>query len=320
MILNSFLLIIGLVLLFYCSDILVDNASSIATSLSVRPIVVGLTIVAFGTSAPELLVSLFASFSGESGISIGNILGSNVMNIALVLGASVIVKPIRLKTRGRVNKELFFMITASALFWVMCSDGSIGRINGIILVTMLLMFLAYSYMTSKKSNTDDAEIINDSEKKMFKKTVLIITGIAGLCVGANLVVTNAVAIADFYNISKTFIGISVVAFGTSLPELATSIIAAKKGESEIAIGNVIGSNMFNICMVMGIVGILSPLQVEPGLNRFEFPFMVFISIILAVFLNTSDSINRKHGIFLIITFIIYIAVSWHLTVPAGQGF
>ena len=316
MILNSVLLIIGLVLLFYSSDILVDNASSVATALSVRPLIVGLTIVAFGTSAPEFLVSLYASYSGESGISIGNILGSNVMNIALVLGASVIVKAVGLKTKGRVNKELFFMIAASIIFWVMCFDGSVSRMNGILLTSMLITFLIYSFLSSK--NTDDDNDENaDSNNNLPKNVAFIIIGIVGLCIGANLVVNNAVSIADYFKISKTFIGISVVAFGTSLPELATSIVAAKKGQSEIAIGNVIGSNIFNICMVMGFVGILSPLQVDRGLNNFEFPFMVFISIILAIFLNTSAKLNKNHGIFFIIAFIIYIVVSWKHTVSSG---
>ncbi len=313
MILNSFLLIIGLFLLFYSSEILVDNSSSVAKALSIRPIIVGLTIVAFGTSAPEFLVSLYASYSGESGISIGNILGSNVMNIALVLGASVMIKAIGLKSRGRVNKELFFMIAASIIFWIMCFDENIGRINGLILSSMLIIFLLFSFLSSNKTDNECPDI-DDNERNIPKNIAMITLGIAGLCIGANFVVDNAVSIADYYNISKTFIGISVIAFGTSLPELATSIIAAKKGESEIAIGNVIGSNMFNICMVMGFVGILSPIQVEQGLNRFQFPFMVLASIILAVFLNTSEKLNRKHGIFFLISFIAYIIVSWKQTV------
>ncbi len=319
MIIYSFLLIVGLILLFYSSEILVDNSSSIASTFSISPIIVGLTIVAFGTSAPEFLVSLYASFSGESGISIGNILGSNVMNIALVLGATVIVKAVGLKTRGRVNKELFFMIGASIIFWIMCFDGIVDMINGIILASMLFIFLFYSFLSSK-TNKEKKPDLEESENNLPKNVALIISGIAGLCIGANLVVNNAVSIADYFNISKTFIGISVVAFGTSLPELATSIIAAKKGESEIAIGNVIGSNMFNICMVMGFVGILSPLQVEQGLNRFEFPFMVLISIILAVFLNTSKKLNRLHGFFFLTAFIIYIVVSWKLSVAPDTLF
>ncbi len=310
MILNSLFLIIGLVLLFFSSEWLVNNASSIAAAYSVKPIIIGLTIVAFGTSAPEFLVSLFASFSGESGISIGNILGSNVMNIALVLGISIIVKPIDINAKGKINNELFFMIGISITFWVMCFDGCIGRLNGFFLVAMLLIFLVYSYFTSKNGN-GCSEQQTGNKKENAKNLLLISLGIFGLCVGANLVVTNAVILANYFNISKTFIGISVIAFGTSLPELATSVIAAKKGESDIAIGNVIGSNLFNICMVMGFVGLLSPIHVENGLNKFEFPFMIIISIFLCIFLYISHSLNRKHGLFFLVTFIMYISGSYY---------
>ncbi len=310
MLLNSFFLIIGLVLLFFSSEWLVDNASSVAAAFSVKPIIVGLTIVAFGTSAPEFLVSLFASFSGESGISIGNILGSNVMNIALVLGVSIIVKPIAIEVKGKINNELFFMIAVSIAFWIMCFDGCIGRINGLFLVSMLIVFLGYSYFTAKNGN-GASEQQTDNKENIAKNLMFISLGIFGLCVGANLVVTNAVILANYFNISKTFVGISVVAFGTSLPELATSVIAARKGESDIAIGNVIGSNMFNICMVMGFVGLLSPIYVENGLNKFEFPFMIIISILLCIFLNISNSLNRKHGIFFLTVFIIYIFGSYY---------
>lgn len=309
MIFNCLLLIVGLVLLFLSSDWLVDNASSIAAAYSVKPIIIGLTIVAFGTSAPEFLVSLFASCSGESGISIGNILGSNVMNIALVLGLSVVIKPINIEVKGKINNELFFMVAVSIIFWIMCFDGKIGKIDGLFLVSMLIVFLIQSYITSKNDTEDSGH--SEEEKTVAKNLLFITLGIAGLCVGANLVVNNAVVIANHFNISKTFIGLSVVAFGTSLPELATSVIAAKKGESDIAIGNVIGSNMFNICMVMGVVGLISPMYVEEGLSHFEFPFMVIISISLCIFLNISTSLNRKHGIFFLLAFIFYISGSFY---------
>lgn len=313
MILNSFLLIVGLALLFFSSEWLVDNASSIAVAYSVRPIIVGLTIVAFGTSAPEFLVSLFASWSGESGISIGNILGSNVMNIALVLGISVAIKPVSIEIKGKINNELFFMIAVSIIFWIMCFDGNIDRMNGLLLVLMLIAFLSFSYITSKNGNGGTEQ--PDTGKKIIGKNLMYIAiGITGLCIGAHLVVQNAVSIANYFNISKTFIGISVVAFGTSLPELATSVLAAKKGESDIAIGNVIGSNMFNICMVMGFVGLISPIHVEAGLNRFEFPFMVILSVILLIFLNLSSSLNRRHGVFFIVVFIAYIFGSYYRSV------
>lgn len=311
MIFNCLFLTVGLVLLFFSSDWLVDNASSIAAAYSIKPIIIGLTIVAFGTSAPEFLVSLFASCSGESGISIGNILGSNVMNIALVLGLSIVIKPINIEVKGKINNELFFMVAVSIIFWVMCFDGEIGKFDGVFLISLLIVFLIYSYITSKKDAEDSGQ--SGEDDNLGKNLLFITLGIAGLCIGAKLVVDNAVIIANHFNISKTFIGLSVVAFGTSLPELATSVIAAKKGESDIAIGNVIGSNMFNICMVMGVVGLISPMYVEEGLSHFEFPFMVIISICLCIFLNVATNLNRKHGVFFLITFFIYITGSFYLT-------
>lgn len=308
MILNLVLLFIGLLLLFCGSEWLVSGSASIAVYYAIRPIIIGLTIVAFGTSSPEFLVSLFASQSGENGISIGNILGSNVINIALVLGVGILAKPLVIK-QGNVNKEVFFMVGTSGLFWFFCMDGVISFIDGVVLVSLLGLFLVFGISTAKdddfKSDIDDI-----ADRRLGKNYVMIVISIVFLCAGAHLVVDNAVAIAEFFNVSKTFIGISIVAFGTSLPELATTIIAAKRDESDIALGNVVGSNMFNICMVMGVVGIINPMIVETDLNCFEFPFMVFVSLVILAFLLRGNVLGRKHGAFLIACFAIYIVGSY----------
>lgn len=311
MLINSLLLVIGLLLLYYGSEWLVSGSSSVAILYSIRPIVIGLTIVAFGTSAPEFLVSLFASSSGESGISIGNILGSNVINIALVLGASILVKPITIR-KGVVYRELLFMVLVSIGFWAMCLDGVIDFFNGIILVCLLILFLIYGFFTAKKDDFEDNGFEISGNKAIAKNVLMILAGISFLCIGAHWVVENAVAIAESFHVSKTFIGLSIVAFGTSIPELATSVVAAKKEESSIAIGNVVGSNVFNICMVMGIVGLINPIHVEKSLNHFEFPFMVMVSIALLVFFKWQRRLERRHGLFLIASFILYIAGSYYL--------
>lgn len=308
MIVDLVLLFIGLLFLFVGSEWLITGAASIALHHRIRPMIIGLTIVAFGTSSPEFLVSLIASHSGENGISIGNILGSNVINIALVLGASLLIRPLSLKS-GAVSREVIFMGLASALFWLLCSDGMLGFYDGVILVTFLIVFLIYGIMTSR--DEDFSEDI--SEKRlgsMSKSLVFIVVSILFLCGGAHLVVDSAVTIAEYFGVSKTFIGISIVAFGTSLPELATTIIAARKQESDIALGNVVGSNIFNICMVMGLVGLISPMVVETNLNWFEFPFMMFISLVLVGFLLKATRLDRRHGLFLIVCFVVYLVGSY----------
>lgn len=308
MILNLVLLALGLCLLFYGSEWLVSGSASIAVYYAIKPIIIGLTIVAFGTSSPEFLVSLFASQTGENGISIGNILGSNVINIALVLGVGILAKPLVIK-QNNVNKEVLFMVGTSGLFWVFCLDGVINFIDGVVLVSILGLFLVYGISTAKDDDfkSDIDEMTNG---RLGKNTLMILVSIIFMCAGAHLVVDNAVAIAEIFNVSKTFIGISIVALGTSLPELATTVIAAKKNESDIALGNVVGSNMFNICMVMGLIGIINPMIVETDLNDFEFPFMVFVSVVIFAFLFRGSVLGRKHGIFLIACFAIYIVGSY----------
>lgn len=309
MLFNFFLLLLGLCLLFVGSEWLVSGSASMALHYSIRPIIIGLTIVAFGTSSPEFLVSLFASQSGENGISIGNILGSNVINIALVLGASILVKPLVIK-KTMVSREVICMAATSVIFWILCLDGVIGFLDGIILVSLLIVFLIYGISTAREEDIS-LDLCDKKSENMGKNALMVVVSIVFLCAGAHLVVDSSVYIAEFFHVSKTFIGISIVAFGTSLPELATTIIAARKEESDIALGNVVGSNMFNICMVMGVVGIINPMVVEKDLNCFEFPFMVFVSLVLVVLLLREKCLEKRHGIFLIGCFVVYILGSYY---------
>jgi len=303
-----FILILGLALLCIGSSLLVEGAASTAIMFAVRPVIVGLTIVSFATSAPELLVSLVAAFKGSGGISIGNILGSNVINIALVLGISAAIKPIAIK-KQIIKIEIPYMISVSFIFWFLCMDSFIGRMDGIILLCLLLIFLIYSITTAK-----DKENTNSIEKPSFltisKNTFFIIIGIVMLSYGANFVVQEAIVIAEKIGLSQTFIGVSIVALGTSLPELATSAIAAAKGESDIAVGNVVGSNLFNICLVMGTVGIFNPMTIDRHLHYFQFPFMIFICLALGGIAYFFHDINKRTGWIFITGFVVYIMVSY----------
>ncbi len=302
-------LVIGLALLYYGSSLLVEGAASTAVMFAVRPVIVGLTVVSLATSAPELLVSLMAAVEGSGGISLGNILGSNVINIALVLGASAVVQPVSVKKQV-VRIEIPYMIFTSALFWLLCLDNEVGRTDGLILLTLLAVFLIYGILTAGDDKDSTAQTQKKSGRKILVYAVYIVTGLVMLALGANRVVTVAISMAESIGLSQTFIGISVVALGTSLPELATSVVAAARGESDISVGNVVGSNLFNICLVMGIVGLLNPLAVDPGLHWFEFPFMVFISLFLGGMALKCNGVGKTGGIVFIILFFLYIGISY----------
>ncbi len=328
------ILVIGLILLYAGSELLVRGASSTAMLFAVRPVIIGLTIVAFATSAPELIVSLVAAVKGSGDISIGNILGSNVINIALVLGISSLIKPVEIN-RNITRFEIPYMVFASIIFWLFCLDGTIGYRDGLILIFILIVFLAYGFKNARdKNNEQSAAHYNDNkkydngdenneklkikDKKNRRKsivinTIMLTTGLAGLAKGADMVVNSAINLATAIGLSQAFIGISVVALGTSLPELAASAVAASKGESDISIGNVVGSNLFNICLVMGMVGFLNPMSIDKSILNFEFPAMLLISFILFGIAFFCHRITRKTGIFLIIFFIVYIVISYFKT-------
>lgn len=302
------ILILGLALLGIGSSLLVEGAASTAIMFAVRPVVVGLTIVSLATSAPELLVSFVAAYKGSVGISIGNILGSNVINIALVLGISAVIRPVVIK-KQIIRIEIPYMIFISFVFWLLCLDSNIGRMDGFILILLLIVFLIYGVITAKDKNNNNC-IGKSSHFRIFKNIFFIIAGIIMLSLGANFVVQEAISIAEKIGLSQTFIGISVVALGTSLPELATSAVAAAKGESDISVGNVVGSNLFNICLVMGVVGIFNPMQIDRNLHYFQFPFMIFICLVLGGIAYFNQGISKRTGFLFITLFVAYIVVSY----------
>ena len=310
---NVILLILGIILLYKGSEWMVKGAASLALSMLVRPIVVGLTVVAFATSAPELLVSVIAAIKGSAGVSLGNILGSNVANIGLVLGLSALIRPL-VVDKTLVRREIPYMIGASGVFWVMCLDGGIGRVDGVILLAGLAFFLIWGIITAKEKNQTGVDRQTATERKGLFYIFLILIGTAGLVIGASLVVRAAIFIAKEFGLSEVFIGLSIVAVGTSLPELATSVVAGVRGEHDISVGNVVGSNVFNICMVIGTIGLFNPMPVDTSLNRFEFPVMFLLAVVLLILTKYGSRLNRLEGLFFVVSFFCYIGVSYWLAV------
>ena len=307
------LFILGFVLLIKGADLLVDGSSSIAKKLKISSIVIGLTIVAFGTSAPELIVNIFASISGNTEIAIGNVLGSNIANILLVLGICAIIYPIVAK-KNTIAKEIPFALLAAIMVGVMANDflidgsgfSGLTRIDGIVLISFFLIFLYYTFGIAKLK---DAGIkgVEITDHGYFKSIVFVLLGLVGLTVGGKWIVDGAVHIAEILDVSQSLIGLTVVAIGTSLPELATSAVAAYKKQTDIAIGNIVGSNIFNIFWILGLSSIVRPLPFEQSSN-FDIGMTIFASLLLFVvmFIGRKRVIERWQGILMVLLYVAYV--------------
>ena len=305
--------ILGFYILIKGATLLVDGSASIAKKLKISSIIIGLTIVAFGTSMPELIINIFASAQGNSEIAIGNILGSNIANILLILGISAIIYPIT-ANKNTVLKEIPFNLLAIVVLGIIANDiiidgqifSNISRIDGLILLSFFIIFLYYVFGITKSAE----DIVGKDEIKVLsysKAVFYIILGLIGLLVGGKWIVDGAVEIAKFFNISESLIGLTIIAIGTSLPELATSAIAAYKKQSDIAIGSIIGSNIFNIFWVLGVSAIIRPLPFSASLNK-DISMAIFASVILflIMFIGKKRAIERPQGIFMVIVYIGYI--------------
>lgn len=310
--LTYILFITGFFLLIKGAALLVDGSASIAKKLKISSIVIGLTIVAFGTSAPEFIVNIFASIQGNSEIAIGNILGSNIANILLILGISAIIYPITAK-KNTVLKEIPLSLLAAVVLGLMANDmiidgagfSGITKIDGFILLSFFIIFLYYTFGITKS----DKDIVEEEIKVFshFKSVTFIILGLAGLIIGGKWIVDGAVKIAEFFNISQSLIGLTIVAVGTSLPELATSAVAAYKKQSDIAIGNVVGSNIFNIFWILGASAIIRPLPFNTSSNG-DIAMTIFASVVLflVMFIGKKRVIERWQGAFMVITYVGYV--------------
>lgn len=292
---------IGLVALIVGADLLVRGASSLALSIGISPLVVGLTVVSFGTSAPELAVSAQSAWAGQTDIALGNVVGSNIANVLLILGASALVVPMRVH-RQVIRQEVPVMIGASLLLWALAADGAIGRIDGFLLATLLIAYTVVVIRQSRREQAALREAAQPVEPAGWDawwgaQLGLIVVGLVLLVVGSNWLVEAAVAFANYLGISELVVGLTVVAVGTSLPELATSIMAAIKGERDIAVGNVVGSNIFNILAVLGISASVAPsdLGVAPALLAFDLPAMVAVALICLPIFFVGGCVTRGEG-------------------------
>lgn len=306
-------LIIGLIVLVKGADFLVDGGSSLAKKLKVSPLVIGLTIVAFGTSAPELIVNIVASFKGTADIAIGNVIGSNISNIFLILGICAIIYPLAVK-KGTTWKEIPLSLLAAIMLGVLANDilidktesSALSRIDGIVLSSFFIIFLVYTFGIARDFPGKRRDTIQ--EFGPLKTTMLILGGLLGLMIGGELIVENATSIARHFGVSEFLIGVTIIAVGTSLPELAASAVAAYKRNADIAVGNIIGSNIFNIFFVLGISATIKPLPFRASQNL-DIMMVIIASLLLFVwmFIGKKHLIERWKGVVFVITYLAYLA-------------
>ena len=312
MALNILLCLVGFIMLYYGAEWLVKGSSSLAIRLGITPVVIGLTVVAFGTSAPELVVSLVSSIKGNSMIAVGNVVGSNICNITLVLGMAAVFQPIT-TDRSVIRRDIPIMLGISFYLLILSINSTLGRIEGATLFGGILLYTIFNYYSArKKSNAglDDDEVLLKLELDEIKfiasrqkQIVLILAGITGVIVGAQIVVDFAVKIMDILGVSEKFIGLTIVAFGTSLPELATSVIAALRKEMDISIGNLVGSNVFNILSVLGAASLVRPISIPGGFFEsgliIDYLVMIFTSLLPWLMMRRTSTVTRKDGFLLL---------------------
>jgi len=284
---------------------LVNSSTALAKKLNVSPFLIGITVVSFGTSAPELLVSLNAAVMGSAGIAIGNVIGSNIANIALVLGLTILIRPINVDSKKYLFAWLV-MFVSSIMFLGFSLDGVIDFIDGLFFISGLMFFITLS-IRYRNSSIEEDEIEENTDTKMIP--VYFILGAAGLYFGSEFLVTNSVIVAKYFGISEFVIGITIVALGTSLPELVTSVIAILKGHSSISIGNLIGSNIFNVFAVLGITSLVQPLNSDRSILTSDLPVMIGITVLLGFFLFITHRLRRTEGLLLISIYLIYVVFS-----------
>lgn len=297
------LLIFGIVVVLKSADWLTNGAVGLATKLGISQIVIGLTIVAIGTSMPEFFVSIVSAIKGTPDLAVGNIVGSNIFNVLLIVGVAATVAPIAIQ-RATVRRDIPIAIVASIMLTFMMLDDNISRIDALILFAA---FIAFIWITLRNSKNDTNEKDASTEKVIptWKSVLFIIFGLVGLVLGSNIFVDNASSLAHGWGISDAVIGLTIVAGGTSLPELATSAVAARKGDSGIAIGNVLGSNVFNILMILGLTGIISPMHIQ-NITYIDMAVMVISMALFWLFSFTKLRVERWEGCVLIACFLGYI--------------
>ena len=300
--LNVFFVLIGIVLVLWGADRLTEGAVGLAERMKVSQMVIGLTVVAMGTSMPEFCVSLVSALKGTPDLAVGNIVGSNVFNSLLIVGVAAMLAPMTI-LKTTVRKDIPFAVLASGALFLLCLDGYIGRVDAGFLLILFVFFMGVTLTTAKP----DAGAQTEAKKPMkpLVATAWLLVGLACLVFGSNLFVDGATTVAQAIGISDAVIGLTIVAGGTSLPELATSAVAARKGNSGIAIGNVLGSNVFNIVLILGVTGVISPMNIQ-GISLVDLSVLFGSMMLLWLFSFTKYTITRLEGALLSSIYIIYV--------------
>ena len=296
------LLIVGFVLLVKGADFFVSGASSVAKALKVPSVIIGLTIVAMGTSAPETAVSITASLGGNNGISLGNIIGSNIFNLLMVIGISAVIIPFN-SDKEILKRDMLWNIAITVLLLVLIFDGSLSRIDGVVLLAGIAAYLTVVVRSALKKRVEDN---SDEKVSVPKAVVFILGGLAAIVFGGDLVVDNASLIAKSLGMSDTLVGLTIVAIGTSLPELVTSIVAAKKGDSGLALGNAVGSCIFNILFILGIASTIAPMTADYEIIA-DVCILIFVSIVTYIFARSKERVSRFEGLLCVLIYGTYSA-------------
>lgn len=309
MLLDIVLIIVGVTMVLYGADRLTDGASALARRMQVPEIIIGLTIVAAGTSAPELFVSVVSALKDTPAMAVGNVVGSNIMNAMLIVGVTAMVAPMAI-SRSTVTKDIPFAIGASLLLLLLAADAAIGRMDGMALLAAFAVFTYVSLRRARKGRADqpsasEAPAAGAEAPSVLVSCLSVVGGLALLIVGSNLFVGSASSVAYTLGISEGVVGLTVVAGGTSLPELATSVVAARKGQSALAIGNVIGSNVFNILLILGLTSVIAPLNTE-GITMVDMAVMLVSVFALWLFSRTRYTVERWEGAVLTAGYLVYL--------------
>ena len=309
-ILTIFFFVAGLILLIAGAEILVRGASRLALAVGISPLVVGLTVVAFGTSSPELAVSIQSSLAGQADVALGNVVGSNIANILLILGCSALAAPL-LVSRQLARLDVPFMVGVSLLFWWLAGNGRLSQLESLILFLLVVAYTIFSIFKSRReghaAGNEPPPALN--ARQIGLNLLLVAGGLILLVLGADWLVDTAVTVAEHLGVSQLIIGLTIVAIGTSLPELATSIVASLRGERDIAVGNVVGSNLFNLLTVLGITGLITPggLAVSEQALRLDIPVMTAVALLCLPIFLTKSSVSRWEGGFLLFCYAAYLS-------------
>ena len=304
---DFFWLVLGLVILIFSGDYLVKGAVGVAEKFKISPLVIGMTVVSFGTSAPELFVSIKAAWEGSPDLAIGNVIGSNIANIALVLSITVLIFPIIVDRNSKII-DWPMMMFSSILFYVFSLDNVISTIEGVAMVSILLVFTILLIRNSRKLNFDLDEDIDGTPSNMGLTVLYLIGGLVGLKFGADWFVEGAKGVAKSFGMTDKVIGVTIVAFGTSVPELVASGVAAYRMQTDISLGNLVGSNIFNILIVLGITSIITPIQVAESVMVFDMYWMLGIALALYPMMFIGKKMGRIHGLILLSAYITYIVL------------